>query len=191
MSFRAALLALLVGLLPLAAPATSVRPLDLNTIVDHAVTAFQGVCTDSHSERDAATGSIVTITTFKVEETLKGAPASVHTIKQIGGRVGNQVDRVDGIPSFTPGERYVVFLYGKSQLGFSSPVALAQGRFTVRDTATGRVVSNGRDFRDMLPQVAPSNLPSSVRSQLSAAPGAARQMDLDEFKRLVHGRTGQ
>lgn len=173
---------------PIGGMASSVRPMDLDGLVDNASTVFQGQCLESHSERDAATGMIVTLTTFQVEETLKGDAATVHTIKQLGGRLGSEVSRVDGMPAFTPGEEYVVFLYGVSDAGFSSPVGLAQGSFPVKQEAKGRVVGNGRDLRDVLPAAARANMPENVRKRFDSEPGEVAHMDLEEFKQLVRER---
>jgi hypothetical protein len=183
----------LLGLLlcgPIAAMAASVLPLDLDAIIDGAATAFHGTCIETHSERDAQTGLIVTLTTFAVRDQLKGHAPQTHTIKQLGGRVGDLVSWVDGIPSFTPGEEYVVFLYGVSTAGFSSPVGLSQGRFAVHGRPSGSVVGNGRDFREMMPAAA-ADTPASVRSQADAAPGRLIHMDLDEFKQLVRRRAAR
>jgi len=185
-----ALAALFVALslsAPLASIASSVRPVDFNHIVDHAAAAFQGRCVETHSERDAATGVIVTYTTFEITDALKGDLGTTYTIKQVGGKMGDEVYRVDGIPSFTPNEEYVVFLYGKSAAGFSSPVGLSQGRFFVRPEPVGASVENGRDFREMLPADAPG-LSVSSSAKLKSAPGQVMHLDLDEFKRLVRAR---
>lgn len=178
----------LLAALPMAALAASVRPLDLDNLVDNATTVFQGRCVDTRSERDAANGMIVTLTTFQVDEVLKGDVASVHTIKQIGGRIGYEVHRVDGMPAFTPGDEYVVFLYGVSSAGFSSPVGLAQGRFPVKAEGKVRVVGNGRDLREVLPPAARANLPESVQKRLDSAATEVEQMGLEEFKQLVRER---
>lgn len=172
---------------PLAGWAASVRPLDLDNLVDNAATVFQGQCLESRSERDEATGAVVTIVTFQVQDTLKGEAVPLRTIKQLGGRIDGEVSRIDGMPTFTPGEEYLVFLYGVSQAGFSSPVGLAQGRFPVKHEAKGRVVGNGRDLRDVLPAAARANMPESVQKRLDGE-GELTHMDLEEFKELVRER---
>ncbi len=186
-------LSLLVLLLSwsLASLAASVRPLDLDGLVESASTVFQGRCLESRGERDPATGLIVTLTTFEVQEAIKGSPGPLHTIKQLGGRVGEEVNRIDGIPSFTPGEDYIVFLYGVSAAGFSSPVGLSQGRFAIRPEAQGRVVGNGRDLREVLPPAALARMPAHAQKRLSSPAGELVHMDLEEFKALVRERSRQ
>ncbi|MBE9568887.1 MAG: hypothetical protein IMF14_09330, partial [Proteobacteria bacterium] len=73
---------------------------------------------------------------------------SYHTIKQIGGHMSGTANghgttlRVHGIPAFQAGEKYVVFLPERSALGFSSPLGLHQGSFSVRTIDNQQVVNN-------------------------------------------------
>ena len=175
------------------AAAATVLPVSLDHLVDNAVVAFEGTCVGNRSERDAATGMVVTYTTFSVRDVLKGNVANVHEIKQIGGSLPDSglVYRVDGVPSFTVGESYVVFLAGVSAAGFSSPIALSQGRFTVTPGATGATVSNGRDFLEMTAGIPAAVLPASM---LKAGGGRAARVDrlgLDDFKQLVRSRAAR
>jgi hypothetical protein len=172
------------------AQAASILPLYLDDIVADAAVAFQGTCTDSRSELDAQTGFVVTYTTFDVSDVLKGSVGSTHTIKQVGGRVGNRIFRMEGTPVFTVGADYVVFLYGVSSAGFSSPVGLAQGQFTIRPGAQGAELSNGRDFREMLRPYAAQTLPQHSRQKFQQAPGELRHLNLDDFKQIVRQLPG-
>lgn len=198
--FRKLLLIFLIwAVFALPARATSVLPLFLDEIVADAAVAFQGTCTENRSAYDSQTGFVVTYTTFAVTDVLKGTVGATHTIKQVGGHAGNRVYVSEGTPSFTVGENYVVFLYGVSSAGFSSPVGLNQGRFSVRQTANGAVLSNGRDFKEMLRagpsrrdkmrQAAPA-LPPVVREKLQQAPGELNHLGLDEFKQIVRQQAG-
>src|SRR6185437_5040077 len=175
------------------AQATSVLPVDLDHMVKSAAVAFQGTVTDVHTERDPQAGDrIVTFVTFQVDDALKGPVGSTYTLKQIGGRLptGESL-RIDGIPSYTVGESYVVFLTGPSSLGLSSPVGLSQGRFRIETTAGGREVSNGRDFRDMTASIPQQALPPGARARFAQTPGAkVRALGLDDFKQLVRQRAG-
>lgn len=137
--------------LAFSAQASSVLPLYLDEIVADAAVAFQGICTDNRTELDPATGLVVTYTTFAVSDVLKGAVGDTHSIKQMGGNLDKDSGfRMTGVPSFTVGKPYVVFLYGVSRAGFSSPVGLSQGKFMVRRGAAGEELTNGRDFNEML-----------------------------------------
>lgn len=167
--------------LPLASPthAATVLPLTLDEIIDTSTVAFQGTCIANRTERDTSTNFVVTYTTFDVTDVIKGDVKTTHTIKQIGGIMpADEISfRVRGIPTFAVGQDYVVFLAGVSSAGFSSPIGLGQGQFTVRQGPTGRTVTNGRDFREMT---------STVQLVTDAS---GRQLGLDEFKELARART--
>ncbi len=151
----------------------------LDEIIDTAAVAFQGTCTDNRVERDTATNLIVTYSTFQVRDVLKGNVASTHVIKQIGGTMadGESGMVVHGVPKFTVGEDYVVFLAGVSSLGFSSPVGLTQGRFTIQQSAAGKFISTGSDLRALT-----ARMPLGVSGDAGAP---VRQLGLDEFKQLA------
>ena len=190
-----ALLALgaLVYALTLAVPAhaTSVLPLYLDEVVDQATTAFQGTVTDSHSARDPVSHAIVTYTTFRVSDVLKGFVPPTYTIKQIGGAVpGEKVQfRVMGVPKFTVGQEYVVFMAGVSAQGFSSPIGLAQGRYAVRQDAKGKHVGNGSDFRDSASRMG-AQMPAQTKAKIAAQNAPVREMDVGAFKQMVRNYLG-
>ena len=185
----AALLLASAGILPV--QAASVLPLYLDEIVDHSTVAFEGTCTGNRTERDPATNLVVTYTTFEVREVLKGTVGATHEIKQIGGTLPdeNLQYRIEGVPTFTVGEDYVVFLAGKSAAGFSSPIGLGQGRFGLHGKAGRRHVSNGRDFRDMASRMS-ARLPAPARARLKGATAPVREMDLIDFKQAVRNHVG-
>jgi hypothetical protein len=167
------------------AHATSVLPLYLDEVIDTASVAFEGKCIANRTEREAGTNLVVTYTTFEVRDVLKGAVGKTHEIKQIGGAAGegNLDFRVKGVPSFTVGEDYVVFLAGVSSAGFSSPIGLGQGKFGIESKAGGRRVANGRDFQDMTARM--------TVDRVKRASGPVRDMDLDEFKQTVRNHLGR
>jgi len=169
------------------AQAHSVREMQLDEIIDTAAVAFEGTVIDTHSEKDAASGRIVTYTTFQVTDVLKGNVGAKHTIKQLGGEIGDQFYKVTLQQRYTVGQSTVVFLYGKSDLGFSAPVGIAQGNFTIAQDADGVGVSNGRDFDKITERM--SQKPE-IASLLAAKRGNGRRMGLADFKRLVRAHLG-
>jgi hypothetical protein len=185
-------IACLLGLaLAGSAGAASVRPLLLDEIIDTATVAFEGTCIDNRTEREEATNRVVTYTTFAVKDVLKGAVQGTHVIKQIGGKMpaGELSYRVVGVPTFAVGEDYVVLLAGVSAAGFSSPIGLGQGKFTVLQDAAGPRVTNGRDFREMTAGM--PVLPEATAKVLGEATAPVRHLGLDEFKQLVRARAGR
>ena len=191
MRLIASLFVALFALLP-TAQAASVLPLYLEQMIDTAATAFEGTCTGNRVERDPATQLVVTYTTFQVTDVLKGSVAGTYTIKQVGGTMpdtGLQY-RVSGVPTFAPGQDYVVFLAGVSSAGFSSPIGLSQGRFSIRTDASGRHVGNGRDFKEMGSRIT-AEMPANVRALVTAKSSAnVQELDLMDFKQLVRNHLG-
>jgi hypothetical protein len=174
----------------LPALATSVLPLDLGQIIDQAAVAFQGTVTDVRSGRDPQTGVLVTMTTFRVDDVLKGEVAQSYTLKQIGGTdsTTGMSFRTMGMPTYKAGQTYVIFLHGVSSVGFTSPVGLGQGRFQVLDGETGPEVGNGRDFREMTENVAGVELPAQAKAKAAGQP--MRRMGLADFKAMVRQHAG-
>lgn len=170
------------------AAAHTVLPVDLDTMIATAAVAFEGTCTGNRSERDTGSNLVVTYTTFSVRDALKGQVGQTYEIKQIGGDLpGGLKYHVDGMPHFQVGQDYVVFLNGVSAAGFSSPVGLEQGRFTVTAGSTGAEVANGRDFRELTASVPVDQLPASLQARAKRGEAVPR-LNLDEFKQLVRNR---
>ena len=192
----------LARLLPLigltfAATAATVLPVGLQRLYLDAELAFHGRCIANQVQRDEATDMIVTYTTFQVLETLKGPRLLTHTIKQIGGALPGApiTTTVHGIPRFEEGKEYVLFIPPPSELGFSSPVALGQGRFQIMGGAERRAtITNGRDINELLSDVAPHCVPPRVQAAISLSrslePLALKTrsgMDLEDFLSMVRG----
>jgi len=173
------------------ASATSIRSVGLGELYEQAELIFHGRCIKNWSERDAQLNRIVTMTTFELIESIKGSAKPLRTIKQIGGSLpGNLTYKVQGVPTFKVGEEYIIFLPKKSKLGFSSPVALSQGKFSILNSVAGKEVSNGRVFTDMLQQVPDQKLTiKAMQMKHSALPqnndNKASRMELNSFKDMI------
>ena len=185
-------------LLPAFVHAASVLPLGLERLVGDAKTVFNGRCISNQVEQDVHSNMVVTYTTYEVLDAIKGDIGITHTIKQIGGQLpGSNIHmKWPGIPKFTVGEEYVVFLPGKSNKGFSSPVGLQQGKFSVKGAAGGKEVGNGKDFQELLKNVPEGKIPPAVMNLLNnkfikksgnPANDAANRakMNLDDFLSMV------
>jgi len=174
------------------AHATTVIPLYLDELIDQSTLAFEGTCTENRTELDPATNLVVTYTTFEVHDVLKGDVGATHTIKQVGGKLpGEDAPRftIRDVPTFGVGGDYVVFLAGVSAAGFSSPIGLSQGRFTVRGAAGARTVGNGRDFKDMTARMT-QGLPQRALENMKATPASSLDMDIVDFKQAVRAHLG-
>ena len=168
--------------------ATTVLPLTLDDIVGNAAVAFEGTCTDNKTERDAQTNLVVTYTTFAVHDVIKGDVGATYTIKQVGGELPNTdvAIKFHGVPKFTQGQDYIVFLPPASSAGFSSPVGLSQGRFTLRDGNA----SNGRDFREMTQNIPDAELAPGMADKVKHATDPVSHLGVAELKQLARDRAG-
>ena len=115
--------------------AGKVRPVNLEEMTDRAATIFSGRCTDVRVVPDATLGTEVTLVTFEVDRAVKGELGPTHRIRVLGS---GERSGIAGMPRFEPGEEVVLFLYGESRLGLSSPVGLGQGKFVVGADKQGR-----------------------------------------------------
>lgn len=184
----------------LQAGATTVLPLSLQQLSSTAETIFHGAATDNEVRIDEVSGRVATFTTFALIDVIKGDAGDTLTIKQIGGQLpGSRVRQIiPGVPRFSVGAEYVVFLPAPSSLGFSSPTGLSQGRFSVLQRNGETVVSNGRPVAALL-QAQPAadivNTPQAAQfssaATLSALPGEPASARLADFLRTVRGMTGE
>jgi hypothetical protein len=82
-------------------------------------------------------GSIWTVTTVEVVETMKGHLPGEIALRLPGGRVGHLTATVDGAPKFNPGDEAVVFLE-RSRAGAFTVAGWVEGTFRIsRDPRTG------------------------------------------------------
>ncbi len=108
--------------------------MDLPTLVDRSQTAVVGTVTGKRSRWEENGGMIYTYVRVRIEQVVAGAVGPrVITIKCPGGTVGNITCTVPDAPTWTVGERMVLFL--RSQ--FFNVVGWRQGKKTIRD---GRLV---------------------------------------------------
>jgi len=116
------------------ARATTVVAPTFEELVAHADAIVESEVVDTTSrlvpQRDGA--PIVTDVYFRVEKVLKGAPASTLILQFLGGQVGDVGFRVEGVPSFSKGDRDVLFAITAAPQ-VSPIVAMMHGR--VRITA--------------------------------------------------------
>lgn len=161
------------------ASATSMLPITLEQLSTRASLIFYGEVLSNQVEKDVKSGQIATFTEFKVIDLIKGNASGTHTIKQLGGldKNTNINFHIHGIPKFQKNRRYVVFLPEKSSLGFSSPLGLLQGSFSVTTENGEQVVSNGRN----LSQQSTSGLNKNVQVPLAVNIDKPSQARLDDF----------
>lgn len=143
-----------LALLPPSASA-QVRQLGLPEIVHSSNVICVATATDVRSTIDRD-GEIVTITTFRLEEAISGKPQKTFKIKQLGGEHAGISHRLEHIRYFKKGERVLLTLYPDSKLGFTNPVGLNQGVWTVDilNRVVGVTPSQLSAVKDVLPKYA-------------------------------------
>jgi len=121
---------------------------------------------------------IVTDVTFHIERTMKGPIYAERSLEFLGGTIGDETLRVDGMPEFRMGDRDVLFIRDSGRPA-SPLVGFMHGRFRiVRDTVSGIETvrtHDGRSFASLAEAVAPG---------LSGL-NPPRALSLDTFLRAV------
>jgi hypothetical protein len=106
--------------------AVVVRQMNLEEMVTTAQYIFSGTCITVERRYDDETDRDAIFCTFSISKMIRGEASSEFTFKMSTVAVD-----LGQAPTFKPGEEVVLFLYGKSTLGFTSPVGLGLGKFSV------------------------------------------------------------
>lgn len=179
---------LAAGLVATGVHATMVIPMNFDQLLANADRVFIGTCT-AVNEGTTKEGIPYAEYTFTVSEALRGSVGETVTIRQFGQLTPKRVDdkllqnfRVQGMPTYKPGQRMLLLLRSDSQLGLTSPIGLFQGAFSVQLDAEGAEVAvNGSNnvnlFQGMkgLPKAAADHrlgpVPLSLLVDLVRTPG--------------------
>jgi hypothetical protein len=120
---------------PPAARATTLVRLSLDQLVAGADAVARVRCTYAESRWEG--GSIWTVTTAEVVESMKGNLPAAISIRLPGGRAGHFTATVDGTPKFRPGDEAILFL-SESRAGGYTVAGWVEGTFRIsRDARTG------------------------------------------------------
>ena len=111
------------------AHATTVRRLSFDELVAKAQMIVAGQVTDSTTYRTSDGKLILTSYTVQVGENIKGKAPATMTVTTIGGKLGNTILRVSGMPQFQTGESAVLFL--EKSGAYTTVVGLNQGKFSI------------------------------------------------------------
>lgn len=166
----------LVGLLA-ASPAQGsiVQALDLDELVAQSDQILLGrvVFSESFQRRN---GNLGTWHRIQIERDLRGnAPEEPEVIVEtLGGRMGDLAMRVEGEPSFSIGERVIVFARGGGGYAAFRPVGMGQGVMRIRTEQGVDMVRQTREGMMLMRRNAQGRLEKS----LGALPNAER---LDTF----------
>lgn len=138
MTRKALVLSALLLLVPVAANATIAQAVRFDDKVENAAAIVVGECVAQRSQWDAAHNWILTYSTFRVEQTLKGAPTQEITIVTPGGTVDNIAQEIIGVPRFREGEQHALFVRN-SQAG-PTVLYLEQGDYKVLEERGERIL---------------------------------------------------
>lgn len=118
---------------------------NLEEMVSAAGMIVHGTVIFVKTEIDPQTNILATFVTIDVTENLYGQSEGVITLKMVAAQTQSGARKFAEMPVFTPGEEIVGFFHLPSELGFTSPVGMGQGKFSVlTDPQTGeKVVRNG------------------------------------------------
>lgn len=187
MGRRIALLGLLCAFLPpRAATSTVVIPPSFDELVTRAQSIFVGEVINRRSiwESGANGRVIITQVTLKVDDVWKGSVGPITRLEFLGGTVDDVTFEVSGIPTFTIGQRDVLFVSAEAR-AISPLVGFMYGRLRIERDATsgvdrvrtfdgrslGNVTEIGRQRSDPAAAVTPMRLidmAAAVRARVRA-----------------------
>lgn len=111
---------------------SQVHEVDLKEMITSSGIILSGVVTEVEGALDE-NEEIVTYTTFRVEVPIRGVTPGSIKIKQLGGVTDRGTAVLAHMRYFTEGERVLVMLYPPSELGFTSPIGMGEGAWSVSD----------------------------------------------------------
>lgn len=151
-----------------AAPATTFSKKTTKDLVNMAERVCCVRCEGVEQRLDRASGLVFTHVRLRLLEDMKGrTEGTVVELRLIGGRAGNAVTEVDGMPKFSRGRECVLLLGKHNRLGYPVLVQARRGVFELkRDKKTGE---------------------RHIARTVTAMPGLpeARRVTLDRFREAV------
>jgi hypothetical protein len=152
---------------------------DFPELVERAESIVAGTVSDVRNAQKES-GVPVTLVTIAELSVLKGDAAGAITLEFYGGITGEYAVRVPDMPTFTAGDRVVLFIAGNGK-NVCPLVGVWQGSFRVRfDEALGTdiVTTNGGTPLGGI-------VGNQVRRLESDGGGAATALTLDGFRQLI------
>jgi len=130
-------------------------------------------CEAVETRLDPQTGLVFSHVRLRLLENLKGgSEGTTVRLRIVGGRAGNVITRVAGMPQFRAGEESVLFLGKRNRLGYPVVMDAARGVVGIRKDAKDRRLLSR---------------PVTGFSEL----GSKRRVSLDEFRGAVLRSVGK
>jgi len=158
---------------PAASQATTLARLSLGQLAGAADAVARVRCAGAESHWE--NGSIWTVTTFDVVESMKGNLPARMTVRVPGGRVGHLIVTVDGTPKFNAGDDSIVFLVSSRAGGFSV-AGWVEGTF--------RIALDPRTRRETVTQDSSAFAVFDAATRSFKAEGI-RRMPIEQFRARV------
>jgi hypothetical protein len=150
-------------------------------LVDNAsqVLVVEALASECHWRTNAKGALIFTTLQFRSEEVLKGKSDAELELSFLGGTIGADTLDVHGVPHFTPGSRYILFV-SSNRTEVCPLVGMFHGNFRlIKDAVTGEETISRHDG-------SPVQIGSSSSGAKAAPP--LRNLTAAEFKRRVMDR---
>lgn len=163
--------ALFICMVP--ARALDLVPLSIDQLIEKSPRIVIATCVSSETRPVKAYGdNPFTFTHFDKVETLAGDLSGSFDVRLFGGRIGDMRVWEDGLPTFTPGSRYLLFLGPSNKDGF--PLLKPQGIFEVLKPESGQTAERLRATLDQgNPEQNLAQIRERVRARRPSAPPAA------------------
>ncbi|MCH8041409.1 MAG: hypothetical protein IH977_13860 [Nitrospinae bacterium] len=117
--------------------ATTVKAVNTHELVKASHVVVTGTIMSNETVWDPGPTNVRTLTTIKVDGTLKGKVETEVIVTGMGGIVGDLAYHWPGVPRFKEGEEVLLFLEIHPR-GERTVVGLEQGRFTIRTDKKGK-----------------------------------------------------
>ena len=133
-------LAFCLALSPVAARATTVAPPTFTNLVNESDYIIRAVVKSVCAEVRVKNGKrkIYTSVELEVRETIAGTPPEHVVLVMLGGRVGDEELRVEGVPQFQVGDEDILFVKDNGRQ-FYPLTAIMHGKYPVlKELASGR-----------------------------------------------------
>jgi hypothetical protein len=107
--------------------AAVVKQINLMEMTKTAKYIFSGRCINKEIIFDEDIQQKVCVFTFRVHKMIKGEPLNEFYVKS-----SEMLVEMKQVPLYAIGDELLLFLYEESELGFTSPVGLGQGKFLMK-----------------------------------------------------------
>jgi hypothetical protein len=155
---------------------------NIERIIADAAIIVHGTVTNVESSIDPQTRLLSTFVTIRVTENFYGAGQEQITLKMLGGATAKRTLKLADMPRYTVGQEIIGMFFAPSKSGFTSPVGMGQGSFTiVQDQATGsKIIRAAADHRQLFTGM---KHPSLAKKEWTAQ--SQQQIDAVEFSHTI------